>query len=463
MEKISNWFSKSENIIQNLNGIKRRKVNSFLITSILKRTSKHLQNIRSITDRNNIFKTQIAIASLFKNNKYVYFNGNIFFDCFAPKWPGESFYRLYEYLLKNLLNGEHFVPFIPYLVLSITKRCVYRCEHCYAIHTLGNKDVLSLEKILGTVKDFQKMGVGVIAWEGGEPLLRFKELLILIEKTHNQSEAWLATTGYGITTEKAKKLKEAGLTAAIISLDHYDPDKHNEFRGNKKAFNMAINAVRIFRENGILPCIAICATREIVSTGGLYRYLELAKEIGVGFIQVIDAMPSGRYLGENVILTKAQLNEIRKFQIKVNTDPKYREYPGISARAYFEDDDHFGCSACNGMCYIDSSGNVQPCVFLQISFGNIMEERVQDIYKRMKSYFPHFLRGRCPAQAYHKIFAKKYEKTKILPQPYKNCMEVLEIIRKRGFPKTLQEIRNKYKIKGDLLEIPPKCRTELEN
>jgi hypothetical protein len=46
---------------------------------------------------------------------------------------------------------------------------------------------------------------------------------------------------------------------------------------------------------------------------------------------------------------------------------------------------------------VDSTGNVQPCVFLPVSFGNIMDEDFMDIFLRMKKAVPHVLHIPCPA------------------------------------------------------------------
>ena len=392
----------------------------------------------------NLLDALTAVAPSFKNSKYIYYNGRVFMDCFAPGWPGKVFDQALELLLANLGRGpDQWQPYIPSLIFAITKKCVYRCEHCYAIQTLGGKDVLTAQDLLSIAHQFQDIGVGVMSWEGGEALLRFDDLLMLIRETRGRSESILATTAYGLDADKVQRLRQAGLDTAIISLDHYDPDKHNAFRGNKKAFDMAVNGVRLFRENGVLPSIAICATREIMDEGGLDQYIELAKDIGAGFVQILDATPSGNYLGKDVMLTGAQMREIKDFHIRINTDPRYRDYPSVQARALLEDEEHFGCAAGNALVYVDSSGNLQSCDLLQISHGNVLEEDVATVYHRMREYFPHATRGRCPAQTLHKQIHKVYEKTGALPLPQEECEHILEKIKKRGAPDTIEQVRKR--------------------
>ncbi|MEW5946275.1 MAG: radical SAM protein [bacterium] len=438
-------LGKAENRIKFVHGLERAAVDFLLARRAMRRTLGRLMDDRiPLPGAISLFDRLLTLASGGKNKKYVYYNGSVFLDCFAPRWPGKVFDMMYDAMLRNLMSGtDEWLPFIPSLIFSITRKCVYRCEHCYAIQTLGSGDVTSAEELLKIAKDFQKIGVGVIAWEGGEPLLRFDDLLTLIRKTSDRSDSLLATTAFGLTREAAEKLADAGLASAIISLDHFDPDRHNAFRRNKKAFDMAVNGVRTFRECGILPSIAVCATRELMDEGGLYQYLELAKDIGAGFIQILDATPSGNYIGRDVILSKSQLEEIKEFHLKINTDPRFRDYPSIQARAFLEDDENYGCCAGNALCYVDPAGNLQPCDLLQISFGNVLDEGVAPVYARMKKRFPHPTKGRCPAQTLNKLIAMEYEKTGALPLRSENCERILEKISNGELPAQLKKISAK--------------------
>ena len=49
--------------------------------------------------------------------------------------------------------------------------------------------------------------------------------------------------------------------------------------------------------------------------------------------------------------------------------------------------------------YIDSVGQVKPCVFLSVSVGNILQEELPVIFNRMRRTFPHPIYGECPAVA----------------------------------------------------------------
>jgi len=345
-----------------------------------------------------------VMGSALSENKSVRFEGRIFSDAYSPPWPDPSFFDMV-----TAFGTDR--PFCAYAVFAITAKCMFRCEHCYAINALKSKEVLSREVLLETVETLCRSGVGVLSLEGGEPMLRYADLLAALEQIDGRASPFIATTGWGLNKRKAAELADAGLVAAQISLDHYIPEKHNAFRDNPKAFDTAANAVKLHREAGVFPILAVCSTREVVRGGGLYRYLELAKELGAGMIQVIDPLPAGNYLeSKDAILSRAELEEVIEFHRVVNTEPRFSGYPAVCARAHVEHESRFGCGmGGNTMLYVDASGNVQPCVYTPMKAGNVLEEDLSEILARMRSIFPKSVGGLCPVYGLSKPIAAELE------------------------------------------------------
>ncbi|MEN6312524.1 MAG: SPASM domain-containing protein, partial [Acidobacteriota bacterium] len=59
----------------------------------------------------------------------------------------------------------------------------------------------------------------------------------------------------------------------------------------------------------------------------------------------------------------------------------------VNYLAHFESGDHFGCNAGGKMIYVDAFGEVSPCVFIPLTFGNVRERSVKDITKTMAGLF----------------------------------------------------------------------------
>ena len=66
--------------------------------------------------------------------------------------------------------------------------------------------------------------------------------------------------------------------------------------------------------------------------------------------------------------------------------------------AHIEGPEQMGCMM-GGLShfYVDSTGNVNPCVFLPVSFGNIMESEFAEIYNSMRMSIPRPLHKECPS------------------------------------------------------------------
>ncbi len=59
----------------------------------------------------------------------------------------------------------------------------------------------------------------------------------------------------------------------------------------------------------------------------------------------------------------------------------------VNYLGHFEGPDHFGCNAGTKMIYIDAFGEVSPCVFAPMSFGNVRERPLAEIWSDMRERF----------------------------------------------------------------------------
>ena len=82
----------------------------------------------------------------------------------------------------------------------------------------------------------------------------------------------------------------------------------------------------------------------------------------------------------------------------------------MTARAHIEHESRFGCGmGGNATYYVDSSGNVQPCVFTQMAVGNVNDEELSVILQRMRGMFTKVIGGPCPVHEVSKPIAAAIE------------------------------------------------------
>jgi MoaA/NifB/PqqE/SkfB family radical SAM enzyme len=367
-------------------------------------------------------------------NKIVKFNNQYFITLLkAPHWPSKAFDR---YVAQGGLNmkaaGTELKKQIDFVIIAITSKCPYHCQHCYEHYNITDKEFIPLQRWQTIIKQLQNLGVGTIVFSGGEPMERFDGLLNLLESGNRDlSDFHLHTSGYGVTLEKAKLLKSAGLTAAGIGLDDFREQQHDWFRGYKGAYRNAIQAVDCFREAGIFPYLNVCLTRELISNENLWKYYALAKTLKAGAIQLYEPKICGRYLKQEpeMLFSENDQMQVIDFFKTTNYNRKYQDYPKVIYSDYFENSEHLGClMGALSHFYVDSRGNVQPCVFVPVSFGNILQEDFLEIYFRMRQAIPRPLTNGCPSRIIGHYLQEQKSKGLIPPIAIQNFKEQWEKI-----------------------------------
>jgi 12,18-didecarboxysiroheme deacetylase len=139
----------------------------------------------------------------------------------------------------------------PVVVWNMTKRCNLKCVHCYAqaVDPEGT-DQISTEQAKTMIDDLAAFGAPVMLFSGGEPLVR-KDLVELAKHaTGKGMRAVISTNGTLITKEKARELKEVGLSYVGISLDGGE-EIHDKFRKVPGSFKKALEGVANCQAEGL--------------------------------------------------------------------------------------------------------------------------------------------------------------------------------------------------------------------
>jgi len=139
----------------------------------------------------------------------------------------------------------------PVVVWNITRRCNLKCIHCYAqAKDASFENELSTDEGKSLIDDLADFGAPVLLFSGGEPMVR-PDLPELAEYAVKKGmRAVISTNGTLITAEKARLLKEIGLSYVGISLDGME-DVHDRFRGVKGAYKKALEGIENSQAAGI--------------------------------------------------------------------------------------------------------------------------------------------------------------------------------------------------------------------
>lgn len=258
--------------------------------------------------------------------------------------------------------------------ISLGYDCQYACIHCSATKLMNKeREPLDFDRLVKAVDESVDLGAIHFNITGGEPLLYKKsfDLMAYISK-YKSSIISLATNGILLSLDVANRLKGVGLDVVQISLDSDNEERHDRQRGFQGAYRKVIEGIENAKKSGLLVFCSAIVTNENLLNGEIDKLALKVKELGV-ILHLNNACSVGKWEGEHFYLSveaKARLNVLLKLPyVRENTEA-----------GYFSK----GCKAAKEKIYISAYGDVLPCPFIQISFGNLKNVSLEKIWQSMR-------------------------------------------------------------------------------
>ncbi|MGI6451384.1 MAG: radical SAM protein [Desulfitobacteriia bacterium] len=319
-----------------------------------------------------------------RHDRLVKHEGQYILNSFIPPLNSPAFLNIALHVpgegadfFENHCQGKRLAPISAYI--AVTGRCKYNCWHCSA-SAANRQEELDTEDMLEIVGKLQELGVGIIGFTGGEPLLR-ADLEQLIASINEKSVSLVFSTGYNLTLKRAESLKTAGLLGIAISLDSVSEEKHDRLRGYQGAYQQAIQAIRNAKKAGLYTMSQTVGRRELLAGGEIFQLAKMLKQEGVDEMRIIEPLPCGKLSRQpEAVLSPEEQSELKNLHLTLNHD---QQYPKASVFPYFESAEQFGCGAACQHSYVDQYGNFGPCDFLGRRYGNILSENIQDLWQKM--------------------------------------------------------------------------------
>jgi len=329
-----------------------------------------------------IKRINVLLKSI-KGNKFYKIGKKLSIDNNIPFYGSELFYKYMD----RFLNFESKLS-CSSVLLSITKDCSFNCKHCYQKHDNGEDlDISLLEE---TIPELINHGVTTFRIEGGDPFIKFDRLYSLCKKIGHNGEVIINSSGDGVTLDRLKKIKSCcNLKSVTFSINSPIVDDVNFFMGQDYAWNTIKHGLKLANLASVPSSLNCCLHSGHYENGNFEYLMEIAKELAVSHVMLIHPKAAGAWLqGQFPEFNKDEINSVKILVRKFNKNRKYYKYPAITAQVIEEDEEHFGCAGGGSeRFYINAKGDVQPCEFLNISFGNINNEKFTDIFERMRKEF----------------------------------------------------------------------------
>jgi len=234
---------------------------------------------------------------------------------------------------------------------------------------------LTLAEIGEAIDQAAKIGTKCLYYFGGEPLVR-SDFVDIIRMTNEAGlRARFDTNGALLDADTARRLREVGgLYIVGVSMDSPDPAVHDEHRGLAGSYNDAVNAIKNCKAENIPVHISYYVTKTGLRNGDLQKIIDLGRELEVDGIRVMSPIICGRLVdAPDMKFNKEEEEELQAHLI-----------PGF---VYLEQDSITNDCRCPSFqkeyLYISCYGEVQPCCFVPVTFGNIRDESLSSIVWRM--------------------------------------------------------------------------------
>jgi MoaA/NifB/PqqE/SkfB family radical SAM enzyme len=311
------------------------------------------------------------INKVFADEKPISHGERLIFSSWIPPAPSRAFDRMISAQVAALIGRK--IP--DQLSIAVFRGCPNDCLHCSAPSRQG--EILSGDVIERAISEALDLGSYLVTFDGGEPMLR-RDLPALVSRVDDRAVATSFSSGYGLTEDLARSLKQAGLYAVRISIDSPNEQEHDRVRGRDGAFRDALTGVRNALEAGLLVDLFMVTSPANIDT--LEDAFSLASELGAHELSLYEIVAVGRWSShQDEVLSKQDIRLMEQFHKEKNR----KKGPRVTALPYLLSPEMFGCFAGCRWVHISASGEAYPCAYMPLGFGNIKEQSLREIWKNI--------------------------------------------------------------------------------
>jgi radical SAM protein with 4Fe4S-binding SPASM domain len=307
---------------------------------------------------------------------------------------------------------ESLLDFPLRIEIEVTSLCNWNCGFCYNVWKidpdLTDEDVrkkikslpqkhLPKEKIFKILDECHENGCFTVRYSGGETLLHpdIEEILEYGGKLGIYQAIF--TNGHFLTVEMAKRLKNYNVGTVLISL-HGDKTIHNFLTGHAKAYDRAIQAIKICSDESIETVVELCLVK-----GNLHGALDVMKDVynrGARHFSVMRYVPTGKNDDEYGVTIDNMMPLMKEIETLQNTHKDLIVAWPCGQKMCTSDDDtpidsldssvpirkkqlSGHCEAGITWGSISFTGELRHCPHSNVYFGDTANDGIKQLWGRM--------------------------------------------------------------------------------
>ena len=317
-------------------------------------------------------------------------------------------------------------PACRLIAWEVTRSCNLACRHCRAeAHPEPYPGELSTAEAKALIDTFPEVGNPIIIFTGGDPMMRSDVYELIAYATGKGLRCVMSPNGTLITPENAAMIRDAGVQRCSISIDGYNAETHDAFRGVPGAFEASMRGIEYLKKAGVEFQINTTVTKN--NLHDFKKIFELCEQVGAAAWHIFLLVPMGRASGlADQVITAEEYEEVlhwfydfRKttsMHLKATCAPHYyrimrqkahEEGISVTPATFGMDAMTRGCLGGTGFCFISHVGQVQPCGYLTLDCGNVRMTPFPEIWRKAEP-FRQFrtqseYKGKCGVCEFHKV------------------------------------------------------------
>ncbi len=277
--------------------------------------------------------------------------------------------------LATMPNGleDSFGRTFPYLRLSITDVCNFRCQYCLpdGFRIDRSKKFLSVEEIDNLLTAFTELGVKKVRLTGGEPSVRkdFIDIIETINRHESIEQVALTTNGYQLE-QYATQWRQAGITNINVSLDSLNAQKFYRITGHDR-FEEVMAGIRKCLVEGYKSDKTNTVLLKGINDNELTDFFNLAEteDLSIRFIELMQTGDNLAYFQKHHLPAQHVEERLRahgwKRKLKDYTAGPAIEYEHTNAAGSVGIIAPYAKSFCDGCnrLRVTATGDLRLCLF----------------------------------------------------------------------------------------------------
>lgn len=284
---------------------------------------------------------------------------------------------------------------------ELTHSCNHRCTHCYRLEysNINTLEQVSDATVLSVAKELVKSQIFNIVLTGGEPLLKkdlTKKVISLLRD--NDIQVGLNSNITLLTDDFIEYLREYEVNI-LTSCPSSNKEKYNKMVG-ANMYDVFCERLKKIYDKG-----AHCTVNMVITKDNLYEIkatAEFLKEMGCYSFSATPMFLNMNFPQTDLLLTRKEVMDVIddllwvEDHLKLKVDileslPKCLFAPEIRNGSYSFLNRK--CQAGRTVVGISPNGDVRPCSTNTMVYGNLFEEDIKSIWKKMTKwrsteYFP---------------------------------------------------------------------------